>query len=121
MRSWFTRHAASTEHVGAAKGAPHGATDPRNPEEVGGRPALGYEAFVAILAQEVATHLRTAGPTSRLLSDLRLDEVALYRLHATVEDLNPSFRLPDQADVAFTTLGDVYHYYCSMNHEHLEA
>ncbi|HEV7722116.1 MAG TPA: hypothetical protein VGO60_12565 [Iamia sp.] len=95
-------------------------TDPEVAGPTTGARALPFAAFCAVLATEVDPVFATAPPpTSRLWLDLGLDELALCRLHLAVEDLNPHFRLPDQADADLMTIGDIHHYYATMEAEHV--
>jgi hypothetical protein len=86
-------------------------------EEATVAPRLSFEDLCAVLAREVSPVFATATPTSRLWHDLQLDELALCLMHIAIEEMNPYFALPDQADVAFTTLGDVHHYYLTMDEQ----
>lgn len=79
---------------------------------------ISFQAFRSMLASEVAPALATAVPTGRVLLDLGLDDVALFRLRAVLQAGNRSFEIPDDCDLDFLTLGDLHHYFTSMGEGH---
>lgn len=84
------------------------------------RHRLDYEDFCLVLSTALSVPVDQVAAAGNVISDLRLDEVSLVRLLLKVQELNPWFRLPDQMDIGDVGLSDVYHYYCTMDRQHVQ-
>ncbi len=54
------------------------------------------------------------------LSDVAVDEVALFELVLLLQEINPYFRLPDQVDPLSLTIDDLLHFVRVMGAGHAE-
>jgi hypothetical protein len=83
-------------------------------------PPLPFETFCGELADALDQPVERVQGCNTAVSDLGLDELSLATLVLAVEELNPHFHLPDQADIHEITVPDIYHFYCVMTPNHRE-
>ena len=79
---------------------------------------LSFEGFCAAIATAIDLPAERVLSCSTAVLDLGLDELSFASLVLAVEELNPDFRLPDQADIQELTLQDIHHFYSVMTSGH---
>lgn len=52
--------------------------------------------------------------STRLLDDLRLDDVSLFLVVTSLQMLNPHFVIPEQMDMSDVTLADLHWFFLTM-------
>jgi hypothetical protein len=82
---------------------------------------IDYEDFRRMLAERLRIDLeRLRSPSTRLVTDLGLDELSLAVCFAVAGDVNPWFRLPEQFDIIDVTLLDLFHLCANLSSDHME-
>jgi acyl carrier protein len=72
-----------------------------------------FDAFVTQLGHELDVSLDGAWPEARLVDDLGLDSIALFRLLVLLEDVAPH-DLPLELVDSLETLADVWHWHANL-------
>jgi acyl carrier protein len=96
----------------AGLGAGSSPEAPAAGEPVGWRPpeaGSGFDDFAAWLGDQLDVGLAGVSPEDRLVDDLGLDSIALFRLLVVLEDVAPH-ELPVELLDSLETLADVWHW-----------
>jgi acyl carrier protein len=79
-----------------------------------------FDAFVTRLGHEVDVSFEGAWPEARLVDDLGLDSITLFRLVVLLEDVAPH-ELPLELVDNLQTLADVWHWYTNLAEQQTSA